>query len=80
MMGTKIFCERNNLVVQSDERDIMLPVQQTTAVLSWCQQNSVDIESPLTRDEQRIVKQQFGVNIWRVRNEQQRSWFLLRWT
>jgi hypothetical protein len=78
-MGTKIFCKRHDLVVQSDERDVMLPAQYTTTVLSWCKQNGVNIESPLDRAEQEIVKQSFGVNIWRVRDEQQRSWFLLRW-
>jgi len=78
-MGTKIFCKRHDLVVQSDERDVMLPVQYTTTVLSWCKQNGINIESPLDRAEQEMVKQIFGVNIWRVRDEQQRSWFLLRW-
>jgi hypothetical protein len=78
-MGTKIFCKRHDLVVQSDERDVMLPVQYTTTVLSWCKQNGINIESPLDRAEQEMVKQIFGVNIWRVRDEQQRSWFLLKW-
>jgi hypothetical protein len=78
-MGIKVFCKRNDLVVQSDERDIMLPVQYTTTLLSWCEQNGVNIESPLTRDEQQLLKQRFGVSIWRVRDAGQRSWFLLRW-
>ena len=78
-MAEKIFMERDRFVLRADDRDIMLPAQNKMAVVRWCRRNNIDFEFPLSKDQQEIVKHYFGVNIWRVRDEQQRMWFLLRW-
>jgi hypothetical protein len=80
MMGEKIFMEKDKLTLRGDDRDIMLPVQYKMAVLRWCRRNKIDFEFPLSKDQQDIVKHYFGVNIWRVRDEQQRMWFMFRWS
>ena len=79
-MGEKIFLERDRFVLRGDDRDIMISAQHKRAVLKWCRQNNIDFELPLSKDQQEIVKHYFGVNLWRVRDEQQRMWFALRWS
>jgi hypothetical protein len=79
-MAEKIFLERDRFTLRGDDRDIMVPVQYRKEVLLWCRQNNINFELPLSKDQQEIVKQYFGVNIWRVRDEQQRMWFVLKWS
>ena len=77
-MAEKIFMERDGVVLRGDARDFMLPVQHTIAVLAWCRRNQIDVEFPLTQYS-RVAREHFGVKIWRIRDEQQRMWFALRW-
>ena len=79
MMAEKIFMERDRFVLRGDDRDIMVPAQHRKAVVRWCRQNKIDLECPLSKDNQAIIKDYFGVNLWRVRDEQQRMWFVMRW-
>lgn len=78
-MGTKVFIEKGKFKLIGDERDIMLPTQYKIAVLEWCRKNSIEVECPITEDHQHIARQYFGVNFWRIRDEQQRTWFILKW-
>jgi hypothetical protein len=79
-MAEKIFMERDRFILRGDDRDIMLPAQYKMAVLSWCRKNNIDVELPLNKDNEHIAKHYFGVNLWRIRDEQQRAWFALRWS
>lgn len=78
-MGTKVFMERNGFTLQSDERDFVVPVEHRVQVKQWCQQTGVVVESPLSKDNRKIVEDYFEVDLWRVRDDEQRMWFSLRW-
>ena len=79
-MTDKIFMERDRFTLRGDERDIMLPAQYKMTVVRWCKRNNIDFEFPLSNDQQEIAKHYFGVNLWRIRDEQQRMWFVLKWS
>lgn len=79
MMATKVFIKKNTIELRSDERDIMVPVDQHLAVLDWCRQNQIQAENPLLMESHCFARMYFGVDIWRVRDEQHRAWFVLRW-
>ena len=78
-MAEKIFMKRDKFILLGDDRDIMLPAQLKKSVLSWCKKNSINVETPLNKDNEHIARHYFGVNLWRVQNEQHRMWFMLRW-
>ena len=75
-MATKVFLERKGLALVSDERDIMVTSSLTKDVIAWCDENKIDAEQVANSP---ITQYSFGVNLWRVRNEEQRMWFTLRW-
>ena len=76
---TKLFAEREKYRLTGDPRDIMVPADCKKDVVLWCRQMGIDLEIPMNRDNQDIVERYFGVNLWRVRDEQQRIMFVLRW-
>jgi hypothetical protein len=78
-MAEKVFMERNKCSLLGDDRDIMLPAQYKLAVLSWCRKNQIDIECSLNKDNEDIARRYFGMNLWRIKDEKQRMWFMLRW-
>lgn len=58
-------------VLSIDSRDIPLPVSLRSEVWDWCQQHGVSLEG-----------HKYGVNgldVWRIKDDQQRVRFLLRW-
>lgn len=79
-MAERIFMERDRLTLRGDDRDIMLPAESKKAVLKWCRRNRIQIECPLNKDNEQIARHYFGVNLWRVKDEQQRMWFMLKWS
>lgn len=79
-MAQKIFLERQRMKLISDERDIMVPAKYHHAVLEWCQQNHIGVEAPGDNYDHGIARRIFGVNLWRIRDEEQRLWFALRWS
>ena len=79
-MAEKVFMERRDIVLRGDHRDFMLPVQYTRAVLLWCRKNKVDVERPLKDDHGILAREYFGMELWRIRDEQQRMWFALKWS
>ena len=76
-MGTKVFLERKGLALVSDERDVMVSSSLIKDVIAWCDENSIDAEQVATSP---TTQYSFGVNLWRVRNDEQRMWFMLRWS
>ena len=76
-MAQKTFLERSGTKLQSDERDIMLPLSLGREIQQWCQDNNIQA---VRVQNQVIVQTMFGVTLWRIPDEQQRAWFALRWS
>lgn len=62
---------QSGYVFMCDERDIGTLYSKRQEVYEWAGQNGITIEYQGTLG---------GVDVWRVRDEQQRAWFTLRWT
>ena len=75
-MAQKTFLERSGTKLQSDDRDFMLPMNWSQEIQQWCQDNDIQVEAV---QHQIIFQSMFGVTLWRIPDEQQRAWFLLRW-
>jgi hypothetical protein len=75
-MAEKVFIERKSYKLISDERDVILPMGSTKQVEEWCLNNNITAE----RVPQIFVQTQLGVTLWRIKDEQQRMWFMLRWS
>ena len=59
-------------VLHIDPRDIPLPCALRKEVWNWAQQQGIDLEGQMYG-----VK---GLDVWRIRDEQQRLWFSMRWS
>ena len=71
-MGRKEFGrDDRGYVYMSDERDIGIPYSKRQEVYDWAGANGITIEYQGTLG---------GTDVWRVRDEQQRAWFNLRWS
>ncbi len=83
-MARKIFLEHNGLKLCSDDRDVMVSKTHYHEVLSWCVDQGIVVENPFDQDhanyETRLLATLFGVNLWRIRNENHRMLFILRWS
>ncbi len=79
-MGQKIFFERDGYRVVADERDIALPTKHTLEVERWCQDSGINVELVLSGLSQRMIERTFHHNIWRVKDQNERALFLLRWS
>ena len=75
-MAEKVFIKQDSYSLIGDERDIMLPMGLSKQVREWCESNDIKVEQ---NQLQIILQTNFGVTLWRVRDEQQRMWFALRW-
>jgi hypothetical protein len=78
-MATKVFKTLGNLELIGDERDVMVPARHRLAVLDWCDANDIAAEITMGSTHSAWSASTFGVNLWRVKDEQQRVLFLLRW-
>ena len=77
VMATKTFLERDGLALVSDERDIMVSNKEIANVIAWCDETGVIARQVSTIPFAQYV---FGVNLWRVHDDEQRAWFALRWS
>ena len=75
-MAEKVFIERKSYKLISDERDVMLPMGLTKQVEEWCLNNNITAEQV---QRQLIGQTALGVTLWRIKDERQRMWFMLRW-
>jgi hypothetical protein len=74
-MGGKVFARSSSgAELFSDERDIAVNWQIRLEVYDWLQENKIEAEYQ-GAEHGRL----FGVDLWRVKNEQQRMLFLLKW-
>lgn len=77
MGHTKIFARRGEMKLISDKRDIMLPMKMYNKVKAWCLEN--DIEADMAPANP-FTQTMFEVTLWRVKNEKDRTFFLLKWS
>ena len=70
-MSRKEFAHNaSGYVLFGDERDIAVPYSKRQEVYEWCVANKISVEYQVTLS---------GVDVWRVRDDQQRMWFNMRW-
>lgn len=69
-MASKIFAEKGRVKLVGDSRDIAVPYEKRKQVWNWCYENNVTVtyEGSLA-----------GIDLWRVKDDEQRLWFTLRW-
>lgn len=70
-MASKIFAEKGKVKLVGDNRDIAVPYDRRYHVWAWCQENNISVtyEGSLA-----------GTDLWRVKDDEQRVWFTLRWS
>lgn len=74
-MGTRVFAHlESGAQLISDERDIAVDCRKRTTVWDWCEENNMVAEYQGTR-----FGNVFGLDLWRIKDEQQRVAFLLKW-
>ena len=71
MSRTAFAHDASGYVLMSDEKDIAVPYVFRQEVYEWCGANKITIEYQGTLA---------GTDVWRVRDDQQRMWFTLRWS
>jgi len=78
-MAQKTFIETNGLKLISDERDIMVPSRLFDDVVAWCNINHIDVTVPQGTYSHSTAASIFKVHLWRVKDQEQRMLFALRW-
>jgi hypothetical protein len=79
-MGQKVFITRDKYTLMSDERDFVIPVKHRMEVIEWCQQFDIKAEIPLDELNRHLTHTYFGVDLWRVKDDEQRLMFALKWS
>jgi hypothetical protein len=80
-MGQKIFIEKDGFKLISDDRDVMVPSKYCYDVITWCHKMGIKLEVAFTESEgQYLAKKFFDVDMWRVKDDQERMMFTLRWS
>ena len=79
-MATKVFRERNGLKLVSDERDIEVPAKYRFQVHEWCFDNEIEATLATNHEGSAWAASIWGVNLWRVKDDEQRMMFALRWS
>lgn len=74
-MGTKVLAERAGFKLIGDDRDVAINRQQRNEVWQWCSDNGIYAEYNGPGSGGSF----FGVDLWRIKDEQQRMLFLLKW-
>ena len=69
-MTSKIFAEKGKVKLVGDSRDIAVSYDKRKQVWNWCHENDITVtyEGSLA-----------GTDLWRVKNDEQRAWFILKW-
>lgn len=70
-MARKEFAhDASGYVLMADDKDIAVPFSKRQELYEWCGQNKITVEYQGSLS---------GVDVWRVKDDQQRAWFKLRW-
>lgn len=65
--------------IPRNDYDILLPSQNKMDILNWCRENNVNVECPLSREQEIIARELNGLCLWRIRDSEQRFRFMLKW-
>ena len=77
---TKLISQKGPIKLYALESDVAVSRKDIMDVLSWCFARGIKIEVAFTENqEQRLAKKKLDVDIWRIKNDQQRLMFLLKW-
>lgn len=60
----------NGYHICSDHRDICLPGELDYAVYKWCNESAVNGSIFMKLEDH---------SVWRIKDEQDRAWFILKW-
>lgn len=63
--------DKRGYVLMGDSRGIVTPYEMRHEVYEWAQKNNIEIEYHGSLDRK---------DLWYVKNDQHRVWFLLRWS
>lgn len=77
-MGTKIFGTYREYELVGDARDIAVDWHLRKEVFDWCIENRIHLEYQGSTHSSSYASK-FGIDLWRVRDEQQRVAFILKW-
>jgi hypothetical protein len=80
VMGRKVFREHNGLKLISDERDVEVPAKYRVEVKEWCNENGIEATLASNIEGSAWTASIWGVNIWRVKDTNDRALFVLRWS
>jgi len=69
-MNTRVFAEKGRVKLVGDERDIGIVSNYRKDVWAWCDAIKIDLEYQGTLA---------NIDVWRIKDEEQRAWFILRW-
>jgi len=70
-MSRKAFAhDASGYVLMGDEKDVAVSYSKRQEVYEWCGANKITVE---------YQGSLAGVDVWRIRDDQQRMWFTLRW-
>jgi hypothetical protein len=62
--------DKRGYTLIGDSRGIVTPYEMRQEVYEWAQKNNIEIEYQGSLDRK---------DLWYVKNEQHRNWFILRW-
>lgn len=71
MTDFKVFAEKGRVKLVGDQRDIGIVSNYRKDVWAWCDANNINLEYQGTLA---------NIDVWRIRDEQQRIMFILKWT
>ena len=74
-MNTRVFAEKGRVKLVGDERDVGVAAWWRDAVWQWCEDNKINLEYQGTLYQGTLA----GIDLWRIKDEEQRAWFILRW-
>lgn len=70
-MGSKVFAEKGRVKLVGDNIDVAVPYKLRADVWLWCRENDIKVEYQGSLS---------GTDLWRVRDDTHRIWFVLRWS
>lgn len=79
-MGIKVFRERNGYKLIGDERDVEVPAKYRIKVKEWCNENGIEAALASNIEGSTWAASIWGVNIWRIKDTNDRAFFMLRWS
>lgn len=75
-MGTRVFAQRGEFELIGDDRDVMVDWNRRMEIWSWCDEHGIEIEYSGSAH----IAKYFSADLWRIKNEQHRTLFLLKWS